>query len=55
MEEEQKLAELVARLMALAENGDPENDHIDADEALLDYIGDADVREAFHSLLKWYA
>jgi hypothetical protein len=47
-------AELVAKLRALAAE-DPEEGHVDADQALLDYIGDPDVREAFAAVPKWYA
>jgi len=36
-------------------SADPEQGHIDADEALLDYIGDDEVRQAFYDIDKWYA
>lgn len=34
---------------------DPERGHIDADQALLDYIDDPEVTEAFEAIGKWYA
>jgi len=34
---------------------DEEDDHIDADKALLEFIGDPEVTEAFHSIRKWYS
>jgi hypothetical protein len=35
--------------------GDPESAHVLADEALLDFIGDDEVRAAFDAIRKWYA
>ena len=37
------------------DNGDPENAHGEADAALLAYIGDEEVSEAFRAIRKWYA
>ena len=48
-------------LKALREiiNRDPpegqEDDHIKADDALLEYVGEAEVSEVFYSIDKWYA
>jgi hypothetical protein len=36
-------------------NDDPESGHLTADELLLCYIGDPEIREAFEALDKWYA
>lgn len=52
--------ELVARrgklLQALrSTTGDTEGDHSRADEALLDFIDDTEVTEAFKAEPKWYA
>jgi hypothetical protein len=49
--------ELLARLTRIANrtSGDPESDHADADEALLDYVGDAEIREVYNSIEKWDA
>lgn len=49
--------ELLARLLALAAKADddPEHAHIDADDLLLEYIGDLEITQAFHSIEKWYA
>jgi hypothetical protein len=46
---------LLAVLTTAIESYDPENGHWDADRALLDFIGDADVREAYEKIAKWYA
>ncbi len=34
---------------------DVELDHVDADELLLEHIGDKRVTEAFGAIVKWYA
>lgn len=34
---------------------DEERAHIDADMALLDYIDDDEIRQAFDSVNRWYA
>lgn len=49
--------ELIKSLQRLSANGgcDPESDHGEADELLLDYIDDPDVRSAFNEIEKWYA
>lgn len=49
------LAELVEVLEECAAIGDPEIAHAKADAALLDYINDPEVREAFEAVEKWYA
>lgn len=36
-------------------DGDPEVDHRMADDALLTYINDPEITEAFHAIRKWYA
>jgi hypothetical protein len=36
-------------------SGDEEADHVHADRALLDFINDEEVREAFNDIPKWYA
>ena len=36
-------------------SGDPEGDHVAADEALLAFIGDEEVTSVFNNLEKWYA
>lgn len=36
-------------------NDDTELSHIDADNLLLDYINDEDIKKAFDELIKWYA
>ena len=50
--------ELLARLKDIEfgeDNGDEEAQHIKADKALLEYINDTDITEAFESIPKWYA
>lgn len=34
---------------------DIESGHIEADAALLEFIGDQDITDAFESLQRWYA
>lgn len=34
---------------------DPEGDHLDADRALLKYINDPEITEAFNNIKKWYS
>lgn len=48
-------AELLARLRGLVAERDVEAAHGDADEALLEYINDPEIREAFEAVPKWYA
>ncbi len=49
--------ELLDRLKTIANrtSGDPENDHADADELLLDYIDDPRITEAYEEIERWYA
>jgi hypothetical protein len=47
--------ELLATLRRCRERGDREAAHVDAEEALLDYINDPDIREAYETINKWYA
>jgi len=47
--------ELIIKLKILAERGLPEEDHLDADELLLEYIGDPEIQIAFDNILKWYS
>ena len=47
--------ELIAKLKECALNDDTEVAHLDADDALLEYINDPDVKAAFDDVDKWYA
>lgn len=51
--------ELIAALRAMHKGGvdeqDPQTNHELADDLLLQYIGDLDVREAFDWIEKWYS
>ena len=51
------IEELKKRLVNIAakSTGDQGGDHVQADEALLDYIGDPRVRQRFEHIDKWYA
>lgn len=48
---------LIEQLKELATNPDfdPEEDHIKADDLLLEFIDNADVTENFKAIEKWYA
>jgi len=50
-----KKQKLLGRLEELAQYGDTEHSHIEADKALLDYINDKEIGEAFDNVKKWYA
>lgn len=47
--------ELLAKLKMAKQNPDTEEGHWDADAALVRYINDEDIREAFQDVPKWYA
>ena len=47
-------ADLLSRLTALAADENPEEAHPRADEALLEFINDAEVRVAYDAITKWY-
>lgn len=47
--------ELINKLKALRINDDQELAHRNADDALLDFINDEKVTEAFKQIDKWYA
>lgn len=48
--------ELIAKLKAINNNNhDPEVAHGEADDALIEYINDAEVKEAYDAIHKWYA
>ena len=46
---------LLDKLRRLAKSDDTEGGHVNADAALLAYINDPDVSEAYHAIDKWYA
>lgn len=46
--------QLLARLKECELNGDTEASHVDADMALLEFIGDPEVTAAFNAIDKWY-
>lgn len=50
-------AKLLATLAALATspNGDKEQDHVNADDALLEFINDPEISTAYDAIYKWYA
>jgi uncharacterized protein involved in tellurium resistance len=47
--------ELIEALKKCAAMSDNENAHIQADQLLLDFIGDDEIRQAFNSILRWHA
>ena len=47
--------ELLEILKRCEEQPDTETAHADADEALLDYINDVEIRAAYEAVSKWYA
>ena len=47
--------ELLAKLKELKEMNDLEMSHLMADEALLNYIADEEIAQAFCDLERWYA
>jgi hypothetical protein len=49
------IKELIARLDEIRAEGDPEGDDIEADDALLEFIDDIEVTNAFKAISKWYA
>ena len=46
---------LLQKLDACRTDTDREQAHIDADDALLDYINDPEILEAYQKIEKWYA
>lgn len=49
-------SEAIKRFREMKDNDeDPEGAHIEADNILLDLVGDDELREAFRAIPKWYA
>lgn len=48
-------AELLEKLKACRESDDPEFAHGEADDALVEFINDEEVAEAFYAVERWYA
>lgn len=53
MNKDDKLEKLIITLKKL-KGTDPEDGHIEADNALLEYINNSEVTKAFNELTKWY-
>ncbi len=47
--------ELINTLKNKCNTDDEEDNHLNADEALLDYINDPIVKKAFKDIDKWYS
>jgi len=47
--------ELIKELKHFAEYDDAEIAHHKADRALLEFINDSEITEAFDDIIKWYA
>ena len=48
-------SELIERLQSDCHTGDIEIDHSNADDLLIEFINDDDVRRAYEDVDKWYA
>lgn len=46
---------LLDKLRNAATSGDTEGGHLDADQALLEFINDADITAAYEAIPRWYA
>ena len=46
--------QLLALLWDLAKSRDPEYAHVDADRALIAYIGDREIADAYEAITRWY-
>lgn len=47
--------ELIEKLTLLHQSGDPERAHSMADDMLLDYINDPEIKAAFEEVPRWYS
>lgn len=47
--------ELLERLKECETNADTEAAHSDADDALIEFINDTEITEAYQRVHKWYA
>jgi len=47
--------ELLNKLREYDDNDDHDAGHREADEALLEYIGDDDITDAFYNITRWYS
>ena len=54
-EHKERKEKLLAKLNELSELKDLEIAHVEADEALVKYIDDKDIVEAFEKIEKWYS
>jgi hypothetical protein len=51
----ERRAVLLAKLREAAASGDTEGGHLDADQALLGFINDAEITAAYEEIPRWYA
>ena len=47
--------ELIEKLKKCEEDGDTESAHVEADDLLIEYINDPDIRKAYNDIGKWYS
>lgn len=47
--------ELLTQLRLLEQSGDPEAAHCTADNLLLEYLADDEIKVAFENVPKWYS
>lgn len=50
----QELIEKLKQIVTTNDREDFESSHMEADKALLEYINDPEVTEAFNSVERWY-
>jgi hypothetical protein len=50
----QELLEILKKLEGISPDQDVERPHIEADEALIEYINDPEIAEAYEKIPKWY-
>ena len=46
---------LLVLLRRLSKSDDPEEAHVNADDALIAFINDAEIADAYSAIAKWYA
>lgn len=50
-----KKEELIEKLKAQQVQGDTEIRHVNADDLLIEYINDQEIKNAYDAIYKWYA
>lgn len=47
--------DLIKQLQEVKDFGDTENAHIEADDLIIEYINDPEIKKAYEEIDKWYA